>query len=140
MAAPIYASPLERAWRYGYLADLRPDLLLPDRADRGRSSRCRFNAEPYFTFTDEMLALDPAGYSLRWYDSLLTFGMTSPDGPRDGAWWADVWTNAAWVNAAKNSSSSASSRPILATTLGTLAALGLSRPEMPFRRVDHGAC
>ena len=62
-----------------------------------------FNAEPYFTFTEKMLRLDPAGYSLRWYDRLLTFGMVDPDAPRDAAWWADVWHNAAWVNAAKNS-------------------------------------
>ena len=34
-----------------------------------------FNAEPYFTFTEKMLRLDPSGYSLRWYDRLLTFGM-----------------------------------------------------------------
>ena len=25
-----------------------------------------FNAEPFFTFTDKMLAFDPTGYSLRW--------------------------------------------------------------------------
>ena len=29
-----------------------------------------FNAEPFFTFTERMLRFDPAGYSLRWYDSL----------------------------------------------------------------------
>ena len=30
-----------------------------------------FNAEPYFTFTDGMLRLDPAAYSLRWYREII---------------------------------------------------------------------
>jgi len=34
-----------------------------------------FNAEPYFTFTQKMLTFDPEGYSMRWYDLLLTFGI-----------------------------------------------------------------
>ena len=29
-----------------------------------------FNAEPYFTFTEGMLRLDPDAYSLRWYREL----------------------------------------------------------------------
>lgn len=29
-----------------------------------------FNAEPFFTFTDKMLAFDPAGYSTRWYEEI----------------------------------------------------------------------
>jgi len=134
MAAPIYASPLERAWRYAYLTIcgliffflIAPIVIIIPLS---------FNAQSYFTFTDEMLRLDPAGYSLRWYDSLLTMGMTAPDAPRDAAWWADAWANAAWVNAAKNSIIIGFFSTILATVLGTVAALGLSRPEMPFRRL-----
>ena len=94
-----------------------------------------FNAEPYFTFTPEMLSFDPAGYSLRWYENILEFGMLNPDAPRDGAWWADVWENAHWITAAKNSVIIGIFSTLLATSLGTLAALGLSRPEMPFRRL-----
>ena len=30
-----------------------------------------FNAEPYFTFTEGMLRLDPEAWSLRWYDAIL---------------------------------------------------------------------
>ncbi|MEB0161035.1 hypothetical protein QN405_25785, partial [Pseudomonas sp. AH2 (2023)] len=82
-----------------------------------------------------MLSFDPSGYSMRWYDSLLTFGMTQPDGPRGLAWWADVWQNAKWVQAAKSSIIIGFFSTILATVLGTLAALGLSRPEMPYRRL-----
>ena len=81
-----------------------------------------------------MLRFDPAGYSLRWYDSLVTFGMLDPDAPRDAAWWADAWANATWVNAAKNSLIIGFFATAVATSLGTLAALGLARPEMPFRR------
>ena len=133
MALPVYASPLERIWYHTYrvicalifLFLIAPILIVIPLS---------FNVEPYFTFTQKMLALDPTGYSLRWYDTLLTFGMSNPDAPRTGAWWADVWTNAAWVRAAKNSVIIGVSSTLVATILGTVAALGLSRPEMPFRR------
>jgi putative spermidine/putrescine transport system permease protein len=133
MALPPYASPLERAWHYAYrviCGAIFVFLIAPILVIIPLS----FNAQPYFTFTREMLSLDPAGYSLRWYDSLLTFGMQNPGAPRDAAWWSDVWRNAAWVNAAKNSIIIGFFSTILATVLGTLAALGLSRPEMPYRR------
>ncbi len=133
MALPNYASPLERIWHYAYLvicALIFLFLIAPILVVIPLS----FNAEPYFTFTPRMLALDPEGYSLRWYDKLLTFGMQNPDAPRDLSWWADVWENSKWVNAAKNSFIIGIFATILATGFGTLAALGLSRPEMPFRR------
>ena len=130
---PEHASLLERAWRYVYLAIcalvfaflIAPILVIVPLS---------FNAQPYFTFTDAMLSLDPAGYSTRWYDLLLTFGMSAPDAPRDGSWWRDAWENAAWVGAAKNSLIIGVCSTVVATALGTLAALGLSRPEMPARR------
>ena len=133
MALPIYASPLERIWYYTFrvicalifLFLMAPILIIIPLS---------FNAEPYFTFTQKMLSLDPTGYSARWYDLLLTFGMENPDTARDSSWWADVWENAAWVRAAKNSIIIGFFSTILATGLGTLAALGLSRPEMPYRR------
>lgn len=133
MALPIYASPLERLWHYTYLVIcvaififlVAPILIvLP----------LSFNAEPYFTFTQKMLSFDPEGYSLRWYDTLLTDGMLAPEIPREGAWWADMWNNSTWVRATKNSLIIGFWATILATVLGTLAALGLSRPEMPWRR------
>ena len=133
MALPVYASPLERLWRWTYLAIctlvflflISPILIIIPLS---------FNAEAYFTFTERMLRLDPDGFSLRWYDRLLTFGMAAPDAPRDAAWWRDVWNNAAWVNAAKNSMIIGVFATLLATVLGTVAALGLARPEMPYRR------
>ena len=60
--------------------------------------------------------------------------MQAPDGVRDQGWWADAWANATWIKAAKNSLIIGFWATILATFLGTLAALGLSRPEMPWRR------
>ncbi len=133
MALPKYASPLEKVWYYAFrvicalifLFLIAPILIVIPLS---------FNAEPYFTFTEKMLSLDPDGYSTRWYDILLTFGMQAPDAPRDGIWWSDVWNNAQWVRAAKNSAIIGFFSTILATALGTLAALGLSRSEMPYRR------
>ncbi len=134
MALPVYASPLERIWHTAYIVIctcifiylVAPILVvLP----------LSFNIEPYFTFTEKMLTFDPSGYSMRWYDTLLTDGMLAPEIPREGAWWSDLWANSTWVKAAKNSIIIGFWATVLATFLGTLAALGLSRPEMPYRRV-----
>ncbi|MEL6510669.1 MAG: ABC transporter permease [Pseudomonadota bacterium] len=133
MALPKHASPLEKIWHYCYLVIcgliflflIAPILIVIPLS---------FNAEPYFTFTEKMLSFDPTGYSMRWYDLLLTFGMQAPDVARDGSWWSDAWQNSAWIQAAKNSVIIGFFSTILATVLGTLAALGLSRPEMPYRR------
>ena len=134
MALPVYATRLERLWRTFYLcfcAFVFLFLIAPILVVIPLS----FNVEPYFTFTPKMLAFDPEGYSLRWYDRLLTVGTTlPPEAPRDSAWWADVWSNAAWIRAAKNSLIIGLFSTLIATCLGTLAALGLSRSEMPWRR------
>jgi putative spermidine/putrescine transport system permease protein len=84
--------------------------------------------------------LTPKAISLRWYDTLLTFGMQAPEAPRDAAWWADAWRNATWVKAAKNSVIIGVFSTLLATVLGTVAALGLSRAEMPWRRRSWRSC
>ncbi|MEH6727101.1 MAG: ABC transporter permease [Hyphomicrobiales bacterium] len=134
MALPKHASTLERVWHYTYLVIcgliflflIAPILIIIPLS---------FNAEPYFTFTQKMMSFDPEGFSTRWYDLLLTFGMSAPDVARDGSWWADVWQNSAWVQAAKNSVIVGVFATIFATVLGTIAALGLSRPEMPYRRL-----
>ncbi|WP_103333744.1 ABC transporter permease [Pseudotabrizicola formosa] len=134
MALPVYASPLERIWHYTrlvicaliFLFLIAPILIIIPLS---------FNAEPYFTFTEKMLAFDPSGYSLRWYDLLLTQPSIPNDVPRDAAWWGQVWTESAWVRAAKNSVLIGFFSTVVATVLGTIAALGLSRPEMPYRRL-----
>lgn len=133
MGLPSYASPLERIWHYTYLTIcaliflflIAPILIVIPLS---------FNAEPYFTFTEKMLALDPTGYSTRWYDLLLTYGMNAPEVTRDSSWWSDAWSNANWIKATKNSIIIGFFATILATILGTVAALGLSKPDMPWRR------
>jgi putative spermidine/putrescine transport system permease protein len=72
-----------------------------------------FNSQPYFTFSAEMLSLDPDGFSTRWYQS--------------------IWENQQWINAIKNSFFIGICATILSTTLGTIAALGLSRSSMPYK-------
>jgi putative spermidine/putrescine transport system permease protein len=133
MALPSYATPLERAWYWAYrvicalifLFLIAPILVVIPLS---------FNAEPFFTFTEKMLAFDPEGYSLRWYDTLLTFGHLNADAPRDWVWWREAWEQSTWIQVAKNSLIIGFFSTILATVLGTLAALGLSRPDMPYRK------
>ncbi|TCM74958.1 ABC transporter permease [Rhizobium sp. BK068] len=134
MKLPEHAEPLERLWRRVYLAIcagifaflVAPVLIIIPLG---------FNAEPYFSFTHKMLALDPEGYSLRWYALLAKFGMSQPDAPFGIGWLRDMWSNSTWLNAAKNSMVIGVWSTILATTLGTLAALGLVRDEMPCKRI-----
>jgi len=112
MALPPYASTLERVWHYSYLvicALIFLFLILPILVILPLS----FNSLPYFTFTQEMLSLDPAGYSLRWYQDLLS----DPE----------------WLRAIRNSFFIAIISTIISTSIGTLAALGLSRRHMPAR-------
>jgi putative spermidine/putrescine transport system permease protein len=73
-----------------------------------------FNAQDFFTFTPEMLALDPDGYSLKHFRDFLT----NPD----------------WTRPLKNSFIIAPLATIISVTLGTLAAIGLSQSHVPGRR------
>ncbi|MEM7506941.1 MAG: ABC transporter permease [Pseudomonadota bacterium] len=92
-----------------------------------------FNAEPYFSFTSGMLRLDAEALSTRWYADMLRNGMAAPDA-KEG-WWSDMWSNAQWVRAMKNSFFIGVFATLISTSLGTLAAIGLSRSEMPFKKV-----
>jgi putative spermidine/putrescine transport system permease protein len=112
MALPPHITPIRRVGLYAFRAScglvflfLAMPLLI--------IIPLSFNAEPYFVFTKEMLSLAPEGYSLRWYDNFLY----NPD----------------WTHAIGNSFIIASATTMLATVLGTLAALGLSRSSMSFR-------
>lgn len=73
-----------------------------------------FNAEPFFSFTPGMLKLDPAAYSLKWY--------------------ANIFADSNWMLAIRNSFFVGICATLIATTLGTVAAVGLSSAHMPFRR------
>ncbi|MEH6360153.1 MAG: ABC transporter permease [Amylibacter sp.] len=90
-----------------------------------------FNQEPYFSFTAGMLSFDPEAYSLRWYADMLHNGMAAPDAV--AGWWSDMWNNAQWIRSIRNSFFIGICATALATAIGTLAAIGLSRPEMPFK-------
>lgn len=76
-----------------------------------------FNAQDFFTFTPEMLRLDPAGYSLKHYRDFLG---------ANGDY--------AWLQAFGNSFKIAPMATLIAVSLGTLAAIGLTQPHVPFRR------
>jgi putative spermidine/putrescine transport system permease protein len=91
-----------------------------------------FNQTPYFSFTEGMLSFDPEAYSLRWYADMIHNGMAAPDAV--AGWWSDMWNNAQWIRSIRNSFFIGICATALATAIGTLAAIGLSRPEMPFKR------
>lgn len=74
-----------------------------------------FNSEPFFSFTEGMLALDPEAYSLRWYRGIVE--------------------DERWILSIQNSFIIGILAAILATALGTVAAIGLASPAMPFRRL-----
>lgn len=92
-----------------------------------------FNVEPYFSFTEGMLKLDPDAYSLRWYKDIFTNGMANPEEASFSKWFSDAWNNGQWIRATRNSFFIAICSTLIATALGTLAALGLSQSEMPAR-------
>ncbi|MCH8167480.1 MAG: ABC transporter permease [Proteobacteria bacterium] len=92
-----------------------------------------FNQQPYFSFTNEMLTLQADAYSTRWYWDILKNGMAAPEAIE--GWWADMWQNAQWIRAVKNSFFIGILATILATSMGTLAAVGLSRSEMPYSKL-----
>ena len=117
MALPSYAGPLETTWYYAFrviCALIFLFLIAPILVFIPLS----FNVEPYFTYTRGMLTLDPDAYSLRWYDDFLS--------------------SRSWLTSVRNSVFIATFATLIATTLGTLAALGLSRRHMPFRGIIMG--
>ena len=130
MALPNHASTLERVWHYAYLVIcgliflflIAPIIIVVPLS---------FNIDPYFSFTEGMLAFEAEAYSTRWYADILRNGMAAPDAIE--GWWADMWNNAQWVRAIKNSFIIGIFSTLLATALGTLAAVGLSRSEMPYK-------
>ena len=94
-----------------------------------------FNVEPYFSFTTGMLNFDPEAFSMRWYEDILRNGMAAPDAELSWAWLSDTWNNGQWIRAIRNSFFIGICATLLSTALGTLAAIGLSRSEMPYRRL-----
>ena len=109
MALPPYTTPLARTWYYtlrGACALICLFLIGPIIVIIPLS----FNSEPYFTYP-------MPGYSWRWYNEI--FG----DGPQATLWQRSIFNSIiVGVFAA-----------LLATILGTVAALGLTRAKFPFK-------
>ena len=74
-----------------------------------------FNVEPFFSFTEGMLSFQPDAYSLKWY--------------------AAIFNDTKWTLAIQNSFFIGICATVIATVLGTCAAVGLARDEMPARRL-----
>lgn len=117
MALPSYAGPLETLWYYLFrlLCVLIFVFLISPLVVIIPLS---FNIEPYFSFTEGMLSLDPDAFSLRWYEEFMG--------------------SERWLGAIQNTVIVAICSTILSMILGTLAALGLSRSELPYKGVIMG--
>ncbi|HTO85495.1 MAG TPA: ABC transporter permease [Methylomirabilota bacterium] len=107
MAMAPYATPAERAWYYTHRVVCGAVLLFLI-APILVIMPLSFNAESFFTYP-------MPGFSLQWY--------------------IDFFTNDRWTLALRNSIVVAAAVTTLATALGTLAALGLSRSNFPYREV-----
>jgi putative spermidine/putrescine transport system permease protein len=102
MAVGPYTSPLERVWHVSHRVICAAVLIFLI-APILAIIPLSFNSEPYFTYP-------MPGFSLRWY--------------------VDFFTNARWIDSLLTSLGVAFAVTILATLLGILASLGLSRLAM----------
>jgi len=112
MSLPVYATTGQRIWYYTFRVIcglIFAFLIIPILTIIPLS----FNAQDFFTFTPEMLRLDPEGYSLKHY--------------------RDFFTNEDWQRPLRNSFIIAPLATIISVSLGTLAAIGLSQSHVPFR-------
>lgn len=112
MSLPTYATFGQRVWYYAFrviCALIFIFLITPIIVVMPLS----FNAQDFFTFTPEMLRLDPDGYSLKHYQ--------------------DFFTNNEWQRSLKNSLIIAPIATVISVSLGTLAAIGLSQSHVPFK-------
>jgi putative spermidine/putrescine transport system permease protein len=105
MAVPAYASPIEKGWYYLHRVICGAVLLFLI-APILAVIPLSFNSVPFFTYP-------MPGLSLRWYQ--------------------EFFFTDRWQGALHNSIFVAVSVTLLSTVLGTLAALGLSRPNFPYR-------
>ena len=125
MALPSYATPVQRTYYYAYLVYcgiIFFYLIAPLVAIIPIS----FSRSPFMLFTEGMLAWppDPEAWSFRWYRYMVGIctdkNLTTPCSNR-------------WMIGTVNSFFIGTISTLVATALGTLAALGLSRPHMPYK-------
>lgn len=129
MALPAYTTTGQRIWHYTYLsfcAFVMFFLVAPLIVVIPLS----FTSGAFLSFTPEMLALNPEAFSIRWYRILM--------GDCSDAVVTTVCSDK-WVIGFRNSFLVAIASTLLSVTLGTLAALGLSRQHMPFKKLIMAA-
>ena len=134
MALPSYTTKGQRAWHFSYLTFCALVLFFLV-APLVVVIPLSFSNSPYLQFVSEMAffsfdtwSFNFDGYGLRWYQTL--FGMC--DAIENAG--ASTMCNDRWMIGIKNSIIIAIFATFFASTLGTLAALGLSNPHMPFNR------
>ena len=125
MALPSYASPIQRTYYYAYIlfcCVVFFFLIAPLIAIIPIS----FSKSPFMVFTEGMMSWppDPEAWSFRWYRYMVGIctdkNLTTPCGNK-------------WMIGTVNSFFVGFISTFFATALGTLAALGLSRPHMPYK-------
>ena len=124
MALPAYTTPGQRLWHYCYLAICALVLFFLV-APLVIVIPLSFSSSAFLFFTPAMLAFDPEGYSLRWYRLMI--------GDCSDKTITTVCSDK-WMRGAANSLFIAVFATLVATSLGTLAALSLSQSHMPFRK------
>ena len=125
MALPSYASPVQRTYYYAYLliCSLVFFFLI---APLVAIIPISFSQSPFMVFTEGMMSWppDPEAWSLRWYRYMVGIctdeNLTTPCSNK-------------WMIGTVNSFFVGFVSTFFATALGTLAALGLSRPHMPYK-------
>ena len=125
MALPSYATPVQRTYYYAYLliCSLVFFFLI---APLVAIIPISFSQSPFMVFTEGMLSWppDPEAWSLRWYRYMVGIctdeNLTTPCSNK-------------WMIGTVNSFFVGFVSTFFATALGTLAALGLSRPHMPYK-------
>ena len=125
MALPSYATPVQRTYYYEYLliCSLVFFFLI---APLVAIIPISFSQSPFMVFTEGMMSWppDPEAWSLRWYRYMVGIctdeNLTTPCSNK-------------WMIGTVNSFFVGFVSTFFATALGTLAALGLSRPHMPYK-------
>jgi putative spermidine/putrescine transport system permease protein len=127
MALPTYATPIQRSYYYLYLffcGTVFFFLIAPLVAIIPIS----FSKSPFMLFTEGMMTWppDPEAWSFRWYRYMVGIctdkNLTTPCSNK-------------WMVGTMNSFFIGFVSTFIATALGTMAALGLSRPHMPFKAI-----
>ena len=125
MALPSYATPVQRTYYYVYLmiCSLVFFFLI---APLVAIIPISFSQSPFMVFTEGMMSWppDPEAWSFRWYRYMVGIctdeNLTTPCSNK-------------WMIGTVNSFFVGFVSTFFATALGTLAALGLSRPHMPYK-------